>query len=69
MNRPGFRAHSITCVRPVDRHVAWHGRDPRTRVGYASELVHKAMVVVPVDPGSGGFLEVAEPVERSGAKW
>ena len=33
--------------------------------GYTWEPVHEAMVVVPVDPGCGGFLEVAEPVERT----
>lgn len=33
-----------------------------------AEPVHETMVVVPVDPGRGGFLEVAEPVERAVAK-
>jgi len=36
--------------------------------GYTSETVHETMVVVPVDPGCGGFLEVAEPVEGTVAK-
>ncbi len=28
-----------------------------------AEPVHEPMVVVPVDPGCGGFLDVGEPVE------
>ena len=36
--------------------------------GYASESVHETAGVVPVDPGRGGFLEVAEAAERAGAK-
>ena len=33
-----------------------------------AEPVHETMVVVPVDLGGGGFLEVAEPVEGAVAK-
>jgi hypothetical protein len=36
--------------------------------GSTSEPVHETMVVVPVDSGCGGFLEVAEPVEGAVAE-
>ena len=36
--------------------------------GYASEPVHETAGVVPVDPGRGGFLEVAEAAERAVAE-
>ena len=36
--------------------------------GCTTEPVHETMVVIPVDPGRGGFLEVAEPVEWAVAK-
>jgi hypothetical protein len=36
--------------------------------GCTSDPVHESVVVVPVDPGRGGFLEVAESVEGAVAK-
>ena len=69
MNRPRFRAHSVTCVGRLTVTLLGMVENLAIECGYASDPVNEAMVVVPVDPCSGGLLEVGEPVERSGAKW
>ena len=63
LNRPGFRAHSVTGVPPSLRLHAERSTRPRIRLGYAPQAVHQPAGVVPMDPVRGEQFHVGQPVQ------